>query len=341
MVTEIADSGAAGTYFPSDYIAGDPSAVVTDDSCALGDIPIIDFSFLSNGIPETRAEIVRELGQACEEWGFFTVVNHGVTEEMRAAMMDAFVGFFDLAAEEKDEYLGRRVMDPIRMGTSFNSTVEDAPYWRHFLKIWVHPLFHSPTKPTVFREVSEDYAKHTRYLAKELLKGILDSLGLGEKEMEEALDLDSCSQVLVGNIYPPCPNPELTWGIPSHSDPGLLTVLMQNETDGLQVMHHGKWVCVNALPNSFLVNLGDHMEIVSNGRYKSVLHRAKVDNQNTRISIVTAIGPSLDTVVVPAPSLLQRGNHPAAFRGIKYGDFVEHQQSSRLKEKSVLDHLRV
>ncbi|KAK8969074.1 putative 2-oxoglutarate/Fe(II)-dependent dioxygenase [Platanthera guangdongensis] len=330
MVKEIADSVAADTSFPSNYIASDPSAVVTDDSSALADIPIIDFSLLSNGIPETRAQIVRELGQACEEWGFFTVVNHGVTEEMRAAMMDAFVGFFDLAAEEKDEYLGRRVMDPIRTGTSFNSTVEDAPYWRHFLKIWVHPVFHSPTKPTVFR-----------YLAKELLKGIWDSLGLEEKEMEDALDLDSCYQVLIGNIYAPCPNPELTWGLPSHSDHGLLTVLMQNETDGLQVMHYGKWVRVKPLPNSFLVNLGDHMEIVSNGRYKSVLHRAKVNNQNTRISIVTAIGPSLDTVVVPAPSLLQRGNHPAAFRGIKYRDFVEHQQSSRLKEKSVLDHLRV
>ncbi|KAK8940934.1 Protein SRG1 [Platanthera zijinensis] len=279
MVKEIADSGAAGTSFPSNYIAGDPSSVVTDDSSALADIPIIDFSLLSNGIPETRAEIVRELGQACEEWGFFTVVNHGVTEEMRAAMMDAFVGFFDLAAEEKDEYLGRRVMDPIRMGTSFNSTVRMRPTGGIFLRfgyirysILLLSQLSSATAPATHRhrtwdripldrEVSEDYAKHTRYLAKELLRGIWDSLGLEEKEMEEALDLDSCYQVLVGNIYPPCPNPELTWGLPPHSDHGLLTVLMQNETDGLQVMHHGKWVPVNPLPNSFLVNLGDHMEL--------------------------------------------------------------------------------
>lgn len=255
--------------------------------------------------------------------------------------MDACAGFFDLTAEEKKEYLGQHVMDPIRSGTSFNSAVEDEPYWRHFFKIFVHPKFHSPAKPLAFREVSEDYTKCTRHLAKELLKAIWESLGLEENEMEEALCLESCCQVLIGNLYLPCPNPDMTWGLPAHSDHGLLTLLIQNGIEGLQVMHHDNWVPLNSLPNSFIVNLGDHMEIVSNGRYKSVLHRAKVNSKNTRISVVAAFGPSLDTVVVPAPQLVKRENKPAAFRGITYREFMECQQSNQLKEKSVLDRIRL
>lgn len=82
------------------------------------------------------------------------------------------------------------------------------------------------------------------------------------------------------------------------------------------------------------------LQIVSNGRYKSVLHRAKVNNKTARISVVTVLGPPLEAVVVPAPLLVEREKLPPAFRGIKYKDFMEYQQSNKLKDKSVLDLLR-
>ena len=95
----------------------------------------------------------------------------------------------------------------------------------------------------------------------ELLKGISKSLGMEEGYIEKAMNMDSSTQVLVANLYPPCPQPELALGMPAHSDHGLLTLLIQNEVGGLQVEHKGKWFNVNAIPNSFLVNTGDQLEV--------------------------------------------------------------------------------
>jgi len=67
--------------------------------------------------------------------------------------------------------------------------------------------------------------------------------------------------MLIANFYPPCPKPELTMGLPAHTDHGLLTLLLQNQFSGLQIQHKGKWIPVNPLPNSFLVNTGDHLEV--------------------------------------------------------------------------------
>lgn len=96
---------------------------------------------------------------------------------------------------------------------------------------------------------------------KELLKGVSESLGLVPCYLEKASELETGLQILIANLYPRCPQPELAMGLPPHSDHGLLTVLMQNNVRGLQVKHNGKWVLVNSLPNSFLVNTGDQLEV--------------------------------------------------------------------------------
>lgn len=66
-------------------------------------------------------------------------------------MIDASKRFFDLTEEEKREFSGKHVLDPIRCGTSFNASVEKIFFWRDFLKVIVHPQFHSPNKPAQFR----------------------------------------------------------------------------------------------------------------------------------------------------------------------------------------------
>ncbi|RVW98880.1 Protein DMR6-like oxygenase 2 [Vitis vinifera] len=122
-------------------------------------------------------------------------------------------------------------------------------------------------------EVSLEYSQRIKKVVEELLKGISKSLGLEEWYIDKAMNMSSGLQVLVANLYPPCPQPEHAMGLPPHSDYGLLTVLTQNEVGGLQVQHQGKWFNVNLIPNSLLVNIGDHLEVLSNGKYKSVLHR--------------------------------------------------------------------
>ncbi|KAG5226636.1 2-oxoglutarate/Fe(II)-dependent dioxygenase [Salix suchowensis] len=296
-----------------------------------GSIPVIDYSLLISGTPGQRSEIVHELGRACQDWGFFMklssfiffnydqVINHGVPQKLLNSILDGCKGFFDLAEEEKQEFKGNNVLDPIRSGTSFNVSVEKAFYWRDFLKVFVHPVFYSPTKHA----------------------GL--SLGLEGRYIEKAMDLERGKQIFIANLYPTCPQPELAMGMPPHSDHGLLTLLIQNGIGGLQIQHKGKWVNVGTHPNSFLVNTGDHLEIFSNGRYKSVLHRAMVNSKGTRMSIAMAHGPSLGSVVSPAPELLvsSEGDEPAAYIGMKYKDYLELQQSNKLDGKSCLDRVRI
>lgn len=314
-------------------------------NCSIGEsqdveIPVIDFSLLTAGKPHQRAQAVMDLGKACEEWGFFMLVNHGVPEKLRNELMDVAKGFFDLPAEVKQEYSDTHALNPIRYGTGFNAKVDVVRYWRDYLKIITHPEFHCPTKPPEFREVLQEYTTRIRDLGRELFGGIWESLGLDDKYMSEFLNLDSSFQLIACNLYPPCPEPELAMGLPPHSDHGLLIFLYQNGVDGLELKHDGKWVRVKPLPNCYLVNSGDHMEIVSNGKYKSVLHRAVLNRESTRMSIVSPVCPSLDTVVEPAPQLVS-SESPAAFRGMKYGEFMEHQQSNKLEDKSALDLLRI
>lgn len=100
-------------------------------------------------------------------------------------------------------------------------------------------------------------------MAKEILRGISESLGLEEWYIDKAMNMESGLQILAANLYPPCPQPENAMGLPPHSDHSFLTFLIQNGVGGLQVQHKGKWFDVDPIPNSILVNTGDHLEVPS------------------------------------------------------------------------------
>lgn len=75
------------------------------------------------------------------------------------------------------------------------------------------------------------------------------------------MEVEVGTQILNANLYPPCPKPELAMGLPPHADFGFLTLLVQNEIHGLEVLHKGEWISVNPPPNSFLVFAGIHLEV--------------------------------------------------------------------------------
>ncbi|XP_048528318.1 2-oxoglutarate-dependent dioxygenase 19-like [Triticum urartu] len=310
-------------------------------------IPVVDLAVLLNGDAGERSQAIRHLGRACQHWGFFMVTNHGVPEALQSAMMDACRELFGLPPEEKAEFMDAGPMDPVRVGTGFNSAVDGARYWRDYVKMFAHPELHCPAKPDALRGVAAEYAARTRALLLDLTAAISESLGLHAGRVAERLDLGSCFQILVGNHYPPCAagpgdDDDGAVGLPAHSDHGLLTLLCQNAVDGLQVMHDGRWLLAKPIPGAFFVIAGDQLEIVSNGRYKGVLHRALVDREQARMSCVSLIGPCLDAVVEPVPELavppLGLG---LEFRGVKYRDYMEHQQSNKLNDKGALDLVRV
>ncbi|KAK3420120.1 hypothetical protein EUGRSUZ_G00915 [Eucalyptus grandis] len=321
------------TSIPSHYAFTTPTsgdqAVHADHDDS---IPVIDFSLLSSSNPDQRSKAISDLAKACQDWGVFMLINHGVPESQMKATVDALMGFFDLTEEEKNKFLGKHVLDPIIYGTSFKASVDKVLLWRDFLKMMVHPKFHCPPEPEGLSEVLAEYTGELRKLARELLKAISESLGLGPGYIDEAMNMDSSLQILAANLYPPCPQPELAMGLPSHSDYGLLTILMQNDIGGLQVNHGGKWFKVDPIPNAFVVNTADQLEIMSNGKYKSVLHRAVLNNKTTRISIPFSIGPSPNTVVVPAEQLVDGKHNQATYISRNYKDYLEFKQSRVLNK---------
>lgn len=303
-------------------------------------IPVIDVSLLVSDDPELHAKGVQDLGKACEDWGFFGVINHGIPDSLIDKIIRMCQEFHDMSSEEKQKYADNKgVSNPIRCGTSFNVKVENVHYWRDYLKIITHPNFAFPNKPHGLKEVGQEYCKLTRALAKKLLQGISESLGLEPNAIARATEFDTGFQHFIANVYPPCPEPELALGMPPHSDHGLLTLLTQNSIGGLQINHRGKWVNVNPLPNSILVNTADQLEAASNGRYRSILHRVVLNNKDTRMSIVTANGPNLDAIVGPVPELLEKED--PLFKGINYKDYFEIKQKSRLDGKTCLDRIRM
>ncbi|RLN39345.1 hypothetical protein C2845_PM01G19970 [Panicum miliaceum] len=112
------------------------------------------------------------------------------------------------------------------------------------------------------------YCREVRALGFRLYAAISESLGLEASYMEGALGEQE--QHMAVNFYPPCPAPELTYGLPAHTDPNALTILlMDRDVAGLQVLHAGRWVAVNPRPGALIVNIGDQLQALSDGEYRS------------------------------------------------------------------------
>ncbi|GFY94934.1 hypothetical protein Acr_10g0003190 [Actinidia rufa] len=189
-------------------------------------------------------------------------------------------------------------------------------------------------------EVAREYSTQIRELALELLKGISEGLGLEECYIEKAMDLERGFQLFAVNFYPLCPKPELAMGIPPHTDYGLLTCLISNGIDGLQILRDGKWHNVKSLPDSILINVADQLEILSNGKCRSDRHRAVVNNNATRISIAMAHGPSIDKVVGPAPELVDMESRPSKFVPMEFKKYVELNHANPIGASPYFEQLR-
>ncbi|XP_075674885.1 2-oxoglutarate-dependent dioxygenase 19-like [Castanea sativa] len=300
-------------------------------------IPIIDVSLLVSGSPEEQSQVIYQLTKACSDWGCFMVINHGVPESLTKAMIEVFQEFCNLPEEEKQEFHGNHVMDPIRCGTGFNPSTDKVNLWRDHLKFYTYPEFHSPNKPVGFSEIALELSKRNREVAIVILKAISKSLGLEESYIDKASNFKLGLQIVAANFYPACPEPERAIGIPPHSDHGLLTLLVDNGISGLQIKHKGKWINVNLLPNALFAHIGDHLEILSNGKYKGVLHQALANDKATRISIAMPHGPSLDTVIRPAPEFVDNESHPPKYIELTYKEYVEFLLSGKICSKFRLD----
>ncbi|KAK3412441.1 hypothetical protein EUGRSUZ_I01191 [Eucalyptus grandis] len=138
------------------------------------------------------------------------------------------------------------------------------------------------------------------------------------------------------NHYPPCPVPHLALGLGRHKDSGALTILAQDDVEGLQVKKKsdGEWIVVKPIPDAFIINVGSIMQVWSNDIYESVEHRVMVNSKKERFSIPFFFNPSHYTMVQPLKELTDEHN-PPKYRAYKWGKFLVNRARSNLKKLDV------
>ncbi|GLJ46208.1 hypothetical protein SUGI_0973610 [Cryptomeria japonica] len=196
-----------------------------------------------------------------------------------------------------------------------------------------------PAKPLQFSDTVEAYSTEVSTLCWKLLSIIAETLGLNSNIFKEIFGENV--QAVWMNFYPPCPRPDLVLGLSAHSDGSALTVLLQDdECVGLQILNQNQWISVEPIPDALVINIGDTLEVLTNGRYKSVEHRAVTNINKERLSIVTFHAPSYDVDLGPLPQMIDE-DHPRLFRNYKHADYNRHYLSNELNGKKSLEFVRM
>nr|CAB3459728.1 unnamed protein product [Digitaria exilis] len=287
----------------------------TTASSAAISLPVIDMSLPRDDL---RAAIL----DAGKEHGFFQVTNHGVPDHVLRDMDAVCRAFFAMPAADKAEFYSTDKSKPNRLFSGTNYETFGERYWRDCLRL-VFPLPSGdttgwPHKPHNLREIIGNYTSLVRGLAMEILRLLAEGLGLRPDYF--AGDISGGRVSLDINSYPPCPDPTKTLGLPPHCDRDLITVLLPGDVPGLEVAYNGDWIRVQPVPNSFVVNFGLQLEVVTNGVLKSVEHRAVTNSAVPRMSVATFIVPEDECVVGPDERFVSEEN-PARYRTMSVGEF--------------------
>jgi len=287
-------------------------------------LPVIDISALvmENPTEEALNLTAQAINEACRNWGFFYIINHGVSENLQEQLESLTEEFFALPLEQKlkisisengkalrgyfpilSELTSCKpdLKEGIYMGREISSTDSRVKEGLalHGPNLWPDDL---PKLKTVVLEYLDVMEK----LGRSIMKGIALSLGLPADYFEEKYLEDPTLQFCLFN-YPPdleaTEQSEPRWGVREHSDYGLLTILKQDNSGGLEVKscHHG-WTKAIPIKNAFLCNLGDMLQAVTNGLYLSTPHRVRnIYTGKDRMSYPFFLDPSWNAYIKPLP----------------------------------------
>ncbi|OMP05428.1 Oxoglutarate/iron-dependent dioxygenase [Corchorus olitorius] len=277
-------------------------------------IPVIDFSKL-NG--EERANTLAQIANACEEWGFFQLVNHGISEEVLERVKKVASEFYKL---EREENFNKSKL--VSLLDESGEKLENVD-WEDVITLLDDNEW--PSKTAGFQETMKEYRFELKKLAEKVMEVMDENLSLPKGYIEEAFNNGENGAFFGTKVshYPPCPHPERVNGLRAHTDAGGVILLFQDDkVGGLQVLKDGQWIDVQPLPNTIVINTGDQIEVLSNGRYKSAWHRVMSSTSGNRRSIASFYNPSLTATIAPAPQLVEKTNQEEAVEQIKYPKFV-------------------
>nr|QIC54082.1 anthocyanin synthase [Paeonia lactiflora] len=303
-------------------------------------VPTIDLKEIDSEDIKVREKCREELKKAAMDWGVMHLVNHGISDELLERVKKAGEVFFQQPVEEKEKYANDQETGKIsgygsKLANNASGQLEWEDYFFHLvfpeekrdMSIW-------PKTPSDYIEATSEYAKQLRTLLTKILSILSIGLGLEEGRLEQ--EVGGMEELLLQmkiNYYPKCPQPELALGVEAHTDVSALTFILHNMVPGLQLFYQGKWVTAKCVPNSIIMHIGDTIEILSNGKYKSILHRGLVNKEKVRISWAVFCEPPKEKIILkPLPEVVSE-EEPALFPPRTFAQHIQHKLFRKTQEE--------
>ena len=268
-------------------------------------IPTINIAPFYTGSDEAKQAVASQIGQACQEIGFFTISGHPVSQSLLTELSQAAYAFFDLPLAEKN-VVQKRTTGKGYMGLGIEhlaASLDKAAIsdYKESLNLGLPVDPESwPKNPPQLRTACETYIKTLQKLATDLVELFALALDTPFSTFADKIDRPKMGLRLLD--YPPMENPQPgQTRAGEHTDYGILTILWSENSRGLQAQNRaGEWVDVVAAPDEFIINIGDLMMNWTNDRWVSTLHRVVPpveDLTNRRQSIPFFFNPNPDAII--------------------------------------------
>ncbi|MES2792518.1 MAG: 2-oxoglutarate and iron-dependent oxygenase domain-containing protein [Planctomycetota bacterium] len=282
-------------------------------------VPVIDVVPLVNRKAQ-RIQTAEQIGRACRECGFFYVVGHGIDEHLFAQLEAHSRQFFAQREAVKMQIAmaqgGRAWRGYFPVGNELTSGKPDRKEGIYFgtelpadhPAVLARKPLHGPNLfPEIpgFRETVLRYLESLTELGHVLMSGIALGLGLNEHYFQDRYTGAPLILFRIFN-YPYvkiAETADIPWGVGEHTDYGLLTILRQDDTGGLQVKSRSGWVDAQPIPGSFVCNIGDMLDRLTRGIYRSTPHRVINTSQRDRVSFPFFFDPNFDAQIQPIEGL--------------------------------------
>ncbi|XP_027070212.1 1-aminocyclopropane-1-carboxylate oxidase 1 [Coffea eugenioides] len=287
------------------------------------EIPVIDFKKIEG---ESRKETLSLLHQACEKWGFFMIENHSIDVELMVKVKA-------LVNQHYEQNMKGRFYNSDVVKSLVDKEITRNVDWESAFFIWHRPVSNInqfANLPMDFQKTMDEYIDQLIKLAETFSELMSENLGLEKSFIKQAFSGSKGPSVGTKVAkYPRCPRPEQVRGLREHTDAGGIILLLQDdEVPGLEFFKDGEWVEIPPSKNNrIFVNTGDQLEVLSNGIYKSALHRVMTDKNGSRLSIATFYNPAGDAIISPASKLLYPG-------GFSFQEYLKIYAETKFADKA-------
>ncbi|KAK5777459.1 S-norcoclaurine synthase 1 [Gossypium arboreum] len=311
---------------PSRYIRPEVEFVVSIDESQ--QIPVIDMSKLDHDDGQ------KKLHQVCKDWGFFQLINHGIADELIEKMKIDTQEFFKLPLEEKMAYA--QLPNEIEgYGQTLVRSADQKLDWNDMLFLFPLPV---PLRNMRFWPINPPSFSTRRSCIRLRFISFAKNLGTDPKMLSSFFE-DGAQSIRM-NYYPPCAEASKVFGASPHSDATGLTLLLQvNEVEGLQIKKDEKWLPVKPIPGALIVNIGDIIEIMSNGEYKSIEHGVVVNQEKERMSMAAFQSPKVGIEIGPLADLVRKNK--AQYKTMSLEEFLRLRLSRKVQGKHMLNQMKL